>query len=133
MNARRRHQKPPRISLRPGGWIAIVAALLLLFAQQAAHRHMAGHLGEQLAAAQGAGHGPAAGGEDDAHHGAESQLHPCVGCLSLAGLDMPLASPPPWSGDGARAGIPPLAAVPPRLTFRFPAAYRSRAPPRHQA
>lgn len=113
-------------------WIGLVAAWLLLFAQQAAHWHMAGHLGERLVAADAAGIDQARG-EDDGHPAAERTAHLCAGCVSAAGLAAPLPAGGALVFASDEPDSAPLAAVPPRQTFASASPYRSRAPPSLQA
>lgn len=126
----RRQATVNRTLTRP--WIGLVAAWLLLFAQQAAHWHMAGHLGEQLAAAA-AEQIDQAHDDDDGHPAAERMLHLCAGCFAAAGLAAPLPAGGALVFASDEPDSAPLAAVPPRLTFASAPPYRSRAPPSLQA
>lgn len=102
--------------------IALLCALLLLGAQQAAYAHFIGHIGNQAeTVAQEGG---------DADHGAASSLsHVCTTCASFAALD---AAPP-----AVAASVPACAATatfaPAPASTAIPAQpappYAARAPP----
>lgn len=100
--------------------IAVLAALCLLGAQQAAFAHWAAHLG---APAQVTLASP-----DEDHAAAASLTQFCAGCAAFAGVDAALPSSPlavaNESSTAAVAGWIPQAASGP--TFRH---FDSRAPP----
>lgn len=102
--------------------IALLCALLLLGAQQAAYAHFIGHIGNQAeTVAQEGG---------DADHGAASSLsHVCTTCASFAALD---AAPPAVAASvpSAAATAAALPSLPPAVTPAHPAPpYAARAPP----
>ncbi|MCX7155988.1 MAG: hypothetical protein NTW45_06045 [Rhodocyclales bacterium] len=101
---------------------ALLLSLLLVSGQQAALAHMLGHAA-----------GPSAvqlAQEEDAEHGATLTLsHVCTTCIAFAGVDVaPPAPVLPFATAAGRLAAPAVA-VPPAPTFRFRAAFRSRAPP----
>ncbi|MDK9723469.1 MAG: hypothetical protein OEL88_01180 [Sterolibacteriaceae bacterium MAG5] len=102
--------------------IALLCALLLLGAQQAAYAHFIGHIGNQAeTVAQEGG---------DADHGAASSLsHVCTTCASFAALD---AAPPVVAAavPSAAATAAALPSLPAAVTPADPAPpYAARAPP----
>ena len=102
--------------------IALLCALLLLGAQQAAYAHFIGHIGNQAeTVAQEGG---------DADHGAASSLsHVCTTCASFAALD---AAPPVVAAavPAAAATAAALPSLPPAVAPADPALpYAARAPP----
>ncbi|MBL8490560.1 MAG: hypothetical protein JNM82_07260 [Rhodocyclaceae bacterium] len=110
--------------------IALLLALLLLGAQQAAVAHLAGHAAGTAAAVQGLADPPGGEGDggDGGDHGAGlAQL--CTTCLAFAALDGAAAAPVHLldlaAAQSAAPGYP--AAEPPSLPLRLP--HRARAPP----
>lgn len=102
--------------------IAILCALLLLGAQQAAYAHFIGHLGNQAETVALEG--------GDADHGAASSLsHVCTTCAAFAVLDAapPAAEVPLPATTAAMADLPAIAAA--DLPARTRAPYAPRAPP----
>ncbi len=103
-------------------FLALFLSLLLVGGQQAALAHMLGH-----ATTTGA---VEVAQEGDAGHDAALVLsHTCTTCLAFAGTDAapPVAIVPLAMASGHVAA--PDAAVSPAPSFRFSAAFRSRAPP----
>ncbi|MBL8486312.1 MAG: DUF2946 family protein [Rhodocyclaceae bacterium] len=109
--------------LRP--FLAVLLALLLLGAQQAAVAHLVGHVAGSAAAVHAlADSAP----EGDSHHGAGlTQL--CATCLAFAALDGAAAAPAPLLdlAEGRAVRPAPFAALPP--THRPRRAHPARAPP----
>lgn len=104
----------------------------LLFGQQLALAHMAGHVGAALAhAAAGAAAG--ASDEDGGHGGAEALTHVCSTCASGLGTAMLPGGGQPARFDPRRGAHGLSCAVSPAPTFGPRAAFRSRAPPLFQA
>jgi hypothetical protein len=107
-------------------FLALLLALLLVGGQQAAFAHMVAHM---------LGHATTTGAvevaqEGDAGHDAALVLsHTCTTCLAFAGADAapPVSIAPLATASGHVAA--PVVAVSPAPTFRFNAAFRSRAPP----
>jgi hypothetical protein len=68
--------------------------------------------------------------DGDADHGAALSLsHVCTTCIAFAGVDVaPPAPLVPFATAAGRLAAPAIA-VPPAPSFRFSAAFRSRAPP----
>lgn len=101
---------------------ALLLALLLVGGQQAALAHMLGH-------AAGPGALELAQQEDVDHGGALVLSQVCTTCIAVAGA---AAAPPSavvsLATTAGRAPTPDIG-VPPAPTFRFCAAFRSRAPP----
>lgn len=102
--------------------IALLCALLLLGAQQAAYAHFIGHIGNQAETAMQEG--------GDADHGAASSLsHVCTTCASFAALD---AAPPVVAAaipaTTATVAVTPAPASP-AIPARPALPYAARAPP----
>lgn len=110
----RRHRLQPLI--------ALLCALFLLGAQQAAYAHFLGHIGfaEEVVAQDGG----------DSEHGAASTLsHVCTTCAAFAALDAaPPVAPVPVPAATAVVALP-ISATPAELPIRAAAAYSPRAPP----
>jgi len=106
--------------------LALLLSLLLLSGQQAALAHMLGHAAGTVAA-QGA---TEVARQEDADHGVALALsHACTACIAFAAAD---AGPPAAvfaSSMAVDQAAAPEIAVPSAPTFRFIAAFRSRAPP----
>ena len=109
---------PMRRAHRP--FIALIAALLLVFAQQAALAHMIGHTG---AAAQSSIQ------QNEDHHGAALGLsHTCTTCLAFSALDH-LASGTDWQLPTAAAETTPIVVAVVVRSGTRPLVARARAPP----
>jgi hypothetical protein len=110
------------VRLRP--FIAVLLALLLLGAQQAAFAHMIGHLGAALAAIE-----TAATGNGDGDGETLGLSHVCTACVSLSALDGAASCgiPPGLTFEGAFAAPIPAAAV--AIVAPAGTAYLARAPP----
>lgn len=104
----------------PRPFIALIAALLLVFAQQGALAHMIGHAG--VAAESSIKQG------EDQHGAALSLSHICTTCVAFAALDgfAPSASLPPLLAT-ERHDQPTTAAI--AFADQAPLTSRARGPP----
>ena len=104
----------------PRPFIALIAALLLVFAQQAALAHMIGHTGVAAQASLSQ--------NEDSHNAALSLSHTCTACIAFAALDafvpsVTLPLPAATEQVGIRTAPLPLALARQHLTAQ------ARAPP----
>lgn len=104
----------------PRPFIALIAALLLVFAQQAALAHMIGHSG---AAAQSR-----IQQNEDSHGAALSLSHACTTCIAFSALDS-FVSSAVWQLPAATAVHVRTPTVAVARTGAYPVTARARAPP----
>ena len=100
-------------------FISLIAALLLVLAQQGALAHMIGHLG--------AGTESRASENDSGHDAALSLSHACTACVAFASL---AATAPGYTPPFQIDGVAPAPTTHPVITFpgARPPAPRARAP-----
>lgn len=101
-------------------FIALIAALLLVFSQQAALAHMIGHTG---AAAQSS-----IQQNEDSHGAALSLSHTCTTCIAFSALDS-FVSSVAWQLPAATAEHVRTPTVAVARTSASPVTARARAPP----
>ncbi|GAB2181314.1 hypothetical protein DLREEDagrD3_15370 [Denitratisoma sp. agr-D3] len=104
----------------PRPFIALLAALLLVLAQQAALAHMIGHTG---AAAQSA-----IQQNEDGHGAALSLSHACTTCIAFSALDS-FAASPTWQLPAAGAAHVRTPAIAVARSSAGIVTLRARAPP----
>lgn len=101
-------------------FVALIAALLLVFAQQTALAHMIGHAGATTVSAIHQ--------DEDGHGAALTLSHTCTTCIAFTALDAFVAAETKFLKGSGSAQTPAVytAAVLPALPAPVP---RARAPP----